>query len=90
MGCVNVRQRPNLNDKDFKLNLKLTLVRLSWENSGVRAEKRKAEEEEEESRRKKEALKLLQHQQQEMEMTRLLRSQKQVQDDLAKIAAEEK
>jgi hypothetical protein len=54
----------------------------------LQAEKHKAEEEEK-SRQEKETLEL-QRQQQEMEITRFLRSQKQVQDDLAKVAAEEK
>ena len=54
----------------------------------LQAEKRKAEEEQK-SRQEKEALGL-QRQQQEMEIARFLQSQKQVQDDLAKVAAEEK
>ena len=54
----------------------------------LQAEKRKAEEEEK-SRQEKEALEP-QRQQQELEITRFLRSQKQGQDDLAKVAAEEK
>ena len=54
----------------------------------LKAERHKAEEEKK-SRQEKEALEL-QRQQQEMEITRFLRSQKQVQDDLAKVAADEK
>ena len=54
----------------------------------LQAEKHKAEEEEK-SRREKETLEL-QRRQQEMEITRFLQSQKQVQDDLAKVAEEEK
>ena len=54
----------------------------------LQAEKHKAEEEEK-SRQEKETLEL-QRQQQEMEITRFLRSQKQAQDDLAKVADEEK
>ena len=54
----------------------------------LRAARLKAEEEEK-SRQEKETLEL-QRQQQELEIARFLRSQKQVQDDLAKVAAEEK
>ena len=54
----------------------------------LRAERLKAEEEEK-SRQEKETLELQRHQQ-ELEIARFLRSQKQVQDDLAKVAAEEK
>ena len=54
----------------------------------LQAEKHKAEEEEK-SRKEKEALEL-QRRQQEMEIARFLRSQKQVQDDLAEVAADEK
>ena len=54
----------------------------------LQAERHKAEEEKK-SRQEKEALGL-QRRQQEMEITRFLRSQKQVQDDLAKVAADEK
>ena len=54
----------------------------------LQAEKHKAEEEEK-SRQEKEVLEL-QRRQQEMEITRFLQSQKQVQDDPAKVAAEEK
>ena len=53
----------------------------------LQAERRKAEEEK--SRQEKEALKL-QRQQLGMEITRFLRSQNQGQDNLAKVAAEEK